>query len=76
MKKILLAACGKTPQIITETLYALWDKGQFPDCIRILTTKAGKEAIYASLLHPEHGIFYKFCVEYGIDYKNKKIIWQ
>lgn len=35
MKRILLAVCGKTPQIITETLYALWDKGEFPQVIKI-----------------------------------------
>lgn len=76
MKKILLAACGKTPQIITETVYALWEKGQLPDRIRIVTTKAGKEALHNDLLHPEHGIFYKFCAEYGIDAHTIDFSWQ
>lgn len=76
MKRILLAVCGKTPQIITETLYALWDKGEFPQVIKILTTKAGKEAIYAKLLDPIHGIFYKFCEEYGINAEETEFSWQ
>lgn len=67
MKKILLAVCGKTPQIITETIYALWEQGDLPTDIYIITTKAGKDAISSSLLHSDHGMFYKFCTEYNID---------
>lgn len=76
MKRILLAVCGKTPQIITETLFALWDKGEFPQAIKILTTKAGKEAIYTKLLDPSHGVFYKFCEEYGINADDVAFSWQ
>lgn len=67
MKRILFALCGTTAQIITETLYALWDKRKMPDKILILTTKRGKETLYENLLDPETGNFYKFCKEYGID---------
>ena len=76
MKRILLAICGKTPQIITETLYALWDKGEFPQQIRIITTKAGKEALYTTLLDPSHGIFYTFCEEYGINAEEIEFSWK
>lgn len=76
MKRILLAVCGKTPQIITETLYALWDKGELPQQIRIITTKAGKEALYSKLLDPSHGIFYKFCEEYNINAQEIAFSWK
>ncbi len=55
MKKILIALCGKTPQIITETLYALHLRQSFPDRVVILTTDAGRALCLDRLLHPEHG---------------------
>ena len=63
MKRILLAVCGKTPQIITETLYALWDKGEFPQVIKIFTTRTGKEALYTKLLDPARGILVQILPE-------------
>ncbi len=76
MKRILLAVCGKTPQIITETLYALWDKGEFPQVIKIFTTRTGKEALYTKLLDPARGIFYKFCEEYEIEAEEIEFSWK
>ncbi len=75
MKK-LLAICGKTPQIITEMLYALWEADQFPQEIHIITTKAGKEAIYTKLLHPKDGVFFTFCSEYEIDPASVVFSWE
>lgn len=69
MKRILLALCGTTSQVITETLYALWEKGKMPQKIQILTTKRGKELLFTRLLDPSTGFFYKFCEEYEIDPK-------
>ena len=43
MKRILLAVCGLTPQIITETLYALHCEGNLPQRVVVLTTRAGRE---------------------------------
>ena len=67
MKRYLLALCGMSPQVITETLYALHMEGRMVDGIRILTTRQGKREINASLLNPEDGHYYRFCRDYGID---------
>lgn len=55
MKKILIALCGKHPQIITETLYALHGRQSFPDRAVILTTEEGRARCLHLLLDPEHG---------------------
>ena len=55
MKKILIALCGKAPQVITETLYALYIKNSFPDRLVILTTEIGRTLCRAALLHPKNG---------------------
>lgn len=47
MKNILLAVCGLTPQVITETLYALHQDQRKVDAIHVITTRNGKEKIYA-----------------------------
>jgi CRISPR-associated protein Csx14 len=56
-----------SPQVITETLYALHMEGRMVDGIRILTTRQGKREINAALLNPEDGHYYRFCRDYGID---------
>jgi CRISPR-associated protein Csx14 len=66
MKRILLAVSGLSPQVITETLYALHLQGRTPDVIRILTTREGKAAIHANLLSPVDGRYYRFLKDYGI----------
>lgn len=70
MKRILLAVCGLSPQVITETLYSLHQQGRMPDAIRILTTREGKGACNASLLNPVDGEYYRFLREYGLDYRS------
>lgn len=67
MKRILLAVCGLSPQVITETLYALHQEGRMPDAVRILTTREGKAAVNAHLLDPESGQYHRFLRDYGID---------
>lgn len=37
-KHILLCVAGGTPAIITETLWALMDKGERVDEVRVITT--------------------------------------
>lgn len=66
MKTILLAVCGLTPQVITETLYALHQQGKTVDAIRILTTREGKSACIAQLLGADDGHFYRYLDEYEI----------
>jgi CRISPR-associated protein (TIGR02584 family) len=64
---ILLCVAGLTPQIITETLYALTQKrGERVDEIRVVTTLLGQERLVAGLLDPQHGQFFAFCRDYGI----------
>jgi CRISPR-associated protein (TIGR02584 family) len=67
MKRILLAICGLSPQVVTETLYALHQQGRMPDAIRIITTRSGKEAVYANLLNGPDGRYHRFLRDFGID---------
>lgn len=66
MKTVLLAVCGLSPQIITETLYALHQQGQRIDAVRILTTRAGKDACIASLFRDGDGHWRRYLDEYGL----------
>jgi CRISPR-associated protein Csx14 len=66
MKHILLAVTGLTPQILTETLYALHQQDQAVQAIHVITTREGKEQINACLLSPTDGQYYRYLREYGI----------
>lgn len=78
-KHILLCVAGMTPQIITETLYALTqERGERVDEIRVITTLDGRDKIMTgiangrgtpeeSLLDPNVGQFYSFCRDFNID---------
>lgn len=66
MKKILTALCGKTPQIVTEALYALHEQGRFPSRVVILTTEEGRELCRTQLLHPEHGSIARLLADIGL----------
>ncbi len=51
IKKQLLCVTGLTPQVVTETLYALHQAGQtMPDTIHIMTTVEGAERARLTLL--------------------------
>ena len=68
-KHVLVAVMGKTPQIITETLYALMIKSN-PRApiseIHIITTAEGAQIAWRALGGPE-GAVARLCREYGID---------
>ena len=66
-RNILLCVAGMTPQIITETLFALHRKGERIDEIRVITTLEGQKRIKQTLLNPNSGKFYEFCRDFGID---------
>ena len=66
MKRILIAVSGLNPQVITETMYALQQLERLPDSVRVLTTRAGKAALNASLLCRPDGHYYRFLADYGI----------
>lgn len=67
MKNILLAVTGLSPQVITEALYALHQNNRHVDAIHVITTRDGKEKIYAELLGESKGHYYKYLEEYGLD---------
>lgn len=64
--KILVAVTGKTPQIITEMLYALHQQNQWiPEKVIVFTTIAGKREIVNQLLG-EDGYFNRLCQDYRL----------
>ena len=66
MKNILLAVTGLSPQVITETLYSLYQNNRRVDAIHVITTRDGKEKIYAELLGGTRGHYFQYLEEYGI----------
>jgi len=70
-KHILLCVAGRTPQIVTETLYVLTqEQHKRVDEIRVITTSSGKDRLMQVLLDRKQGKFFQFCREYGIDALN------
>ena len=68
MKHILVAVSGMTPQIITETVWALIEeRGVQLSEIHVITTLQGKRRLMDALLTPQTGQFWKLCTDYGID---------
>jgi CRISPR-associated protein (TIGR02584 family) len=67
MKHILLAVTGLNPQVITESLFALHQNNQRVDAIHVITTRDGKELIFAHLLAGKRGHYYYYLEDYSID---------
>ena len=65
-KEVLIFVAGTTPQIITETIYALIHQKSpvFPDEIYIITTTHGKKLIKENLI--DSGRFKEFCKEFNV----------
>ncbi len=69
-RRILLAVTGMSPQIVTETLYALAvqpDEAEqpfVPTEIHLLTTSSGAQQARTALLHPDGGQFHALLVDY------------
>lgn len=66
-RRILLCVTGLTPQIVTETLYALAVAPApvfLPTEIRLLTTLEGAQRARASLLHADGGQFHALLADY------------
>ena len=66
MKNTLFAVVGLSPQVITESLYALYKQGKDVHEVVIITTSQGKEKIYSTLLAGQNGYFARFLQEYNI----------
>lgn len=67
-RRILLAVAGTTPQILTETLYALTQSVQpyIPTEVHVITTSEGAHRIRLQLLDEHTGRFHQFCRDYGL----------
>ncbi len=69
-RRILLCVTGLTPQIITETLYALAVRQRpafVPTEVHLLTTSEGASRARLTLLDPDQGQFLRLCADYGLD---------
>ncbi len=68
VRHIFVAVLGQTPQIVTETLYALMVERRIPISeVFVITTRVGAQRARRDLLDPETGQFFAFCREYGLD---------
>ena len=67
-RRVLLAVAGTTPQILTETLYALSqaDTSFVPTEVHVVTTSEGAHRIRLQLLDEKNGKFHAFCRDYGL----------
>ena len=68
-RRILLAVTGLSPQIVTETLYALAVAGSpawVPTEVRIITTRRGAEKAQRTLLSDDPGWFRRLCADYRL----------
>lgn len=66
--RVLLLVSGMSPQVVTETLYAL-SQGEpafVPTEVRLLTTSVGAEQARLNLLEGQ-AHFHRFCEDYGLD---------
>jgi CRISPR-associated protein (TIGR02584 family) len=67
-RRILLAVTGLSPQIVTETLYALAVARRLwvPTEIRIITTRRGAEEARRTLLAGDSAWFHRLCADYRL----------
>lgn len=78
-RRILLAVSGLSPQIVTETIYALAaqaDAPFVPTEVHLITTREGANRAELSLLSDTLGWFHKLCSDYhlpGITFTRKHI---
>lgn len=65
-RRILLCVTGLSPQIVTETLYALAHAAPpfVPTEVHLLTTSEGARLAKAALLHPDGGQFHALLADY------------
>ena len=68
-RRLLVAVTGLTPQIVTETLYALAVNQETPFVpteIHLITTAEGAERAKRALLHPGSGWLHRLRADYGL----------
>jgi CRISPR-associated protein (TIGR02584 family) len=78
-KRILIAVTGLSPQIVTETIYALAThptQPWIPEAVHLITTTVGKENARLRLLSEDPGWFARLLKDYqlpDIDFSEKNI---
>jgi len=78
-KRIFLAVSGLTPQIVTETIYALAMRSEdpfLPTEVHLLSTNEGAKRAKLLLLSDQPGWFHRLCAEYdlqGIEFLEENI---
>ncbi len=78
-RKVLLAVCGLSPQVLTETVYALAVKREprfVPSEVHLVTTLEGARRARLTLLGRSPGWFRRLCREYrleGIRFEEEQI---
>ncbi len=78
-RRVLLAVSGLSPQIVTETIYALASNADAPFVpteVHLITTREGAQKAELSLLSDDLGWFHKLCADYhlpGITFNRKNI---
>ena len=67
-RRHLLCITGLTPQVVTETLYALYreDPAQLPTDIHVLSTDDGIGRARLTLLSDHPGWFHRLCTDYRL----------
>ena len=67
-RRVLLAVTGLTPQVVTETLYALLHEypSAMPHEVHILTTAEGAQRARLALLSDQPGWFHRFMADYRL----------
>ncbi len=68
-RRILLAVTGMSPQVVTETLWALAVRQQpafVPTEIHVVTTEDGAERVRLQLLSEKEGFFHRLRADYGL----------
>ena len=67
-RRVLLAVTGLSPQVVTETVYALRQRNPalVPTEVYLITTQRGAEHARLNLLSPAIGWFDRLCREYAL----------
>lgn len=67
-RRILLCATGLSPQVVTETVYALVQQGpqHIPHEIHLVSTRGGIQQARLSLLSEEPGWFRRLCRDFDL----------
>lgn len=70
-RRVLLAALGLTPQVLTETVYALAtappESRWVPTDVQVITTAEGADRAKLALLSPSQNWFGRLCRELGLE---------